>query len=104
MKRFVVRRLGYAAFSLFLLSVTIFLLVRVTGDPAILLVEPGASTEDLAAVRQQLGLDRPWIAQYGAFVGSVVRGDLGHSFYYRTPSSSSISPDCRIPWSWPRRR
>ncbi len=43
MKRFVVRRAGYALLSLFLLSLTIFLFVRVTGDPAALLVEPGAS-------------------------------------------------------------
>jgi ABC-type dipeptide/oligopeptide/nickel transport system permease component len=85
MKRFVVRRLGYALLSLVLLSVTIFLLVRVTGDPAVLLVEPGASKEDLAALRQQLGLDRPWIAQYVTFVGSILRGELGQSFYYRTP-------------------
>jgi ABC-type dipeptide/oligopeptide/nickel transport system permease component len=85
MKRFIVRRLGYAFLSLFLLSVTIFLLVRVSGDPAVLLVEPGASKEDLAAVRQRLGLDRSWVVQYGAFVGSVLRGELGYSFYYRTP-------------------
>ena len=41
MKRFVLRRLGYAAISLCLLSLTIFLFVRVTGDPTVLLVEPG---------------------------------------------------------------
>ena len=85
MKRFIVKRLGYAVLSLFLLSLTIFLLVRLTGDPTVLLVEPGASKEDLAAVRLQLGLDRPIWVQYGQFMSSLARGDLGHSFYYRTP-------------------
>jgi len=85
MKRFIVKRLGYAVLSLLLLSLTIFLLVRLTGDPSVLLVEPGASKDDLAAVRLQLGLDRPLWVQYGQFMSSLARGDLGHSFYYRTP-------------------
>ena len=85
MKRFVLRRLGYAALSLCLLSLMIFLFVRVTGDPTVLLVEPGASREDLAALRADLGLDRPLIVQYASFVKDVVRGDFGRSFYYRTP-------------------
>jgi ABC-type dipeptide/oligopeptide/nickel transport system permease component len=85
MKRFIVKRMGYAALSLVLLSLIIFLLVRLTGDPTVLLVEPGASREDMAAIRMQLGLDRPIWVQYGQFVSSVLRGDLGHSFYYRTP-------------------
>src|ERR1700675_1016506 len=85
MKRFIVKGLGYAALSLVLLTLIIFLLVRLTGDPSVLLVEPGASKEDLAAVRLQLGLDRPLWVQYGQFMSSLARGDLGHSFYYRTP-------------------
>ena len=85
MKRFILKRLGYAVVSLLLLSLTIFLFVRLTGDPAVLLVEPGASKADLEAVRAQLGLDRPLWFQYGQFMSSLVRGDFGHSFYYRTP-------------------
>jgi peptide/nickel transport system permease protein len=85
MKRFIVKRMGYAVLSLLLLSLTIFLLVRLTGDPTVLLVEPGASKEDMAAVRAQLGLDRPIWVQYGQFMASLARGDFGHSFYYRTP-------------------
>ena len=85
MKKYIVRRAGYALISLFLLSVTIFVFVRVTGDPAVLLVEPGASKDDLETVRKQLGLDQPLIVQYGAFMSSLMRGDFGQSFYYRTP-------------------
>ena len=67
------------------ISLTIFFFVRVTGDPAVLLVEPGASKADLDQIRQQFGLDRPLFVQYGHFVSALVRGDFGQSFYYRTP-------------------
>ncbi|HEY3065730.1 MAG TPA: ABC transporter permease [Methylomirabilota bacterium] len=85
MKRFIVRRVGYAALSLVLLSFTIFFFVRVTGDPTVLLLEPGASRADMEALRQQLGLDRPLLVQYWTFLSQIVRGDFGQSFYYRTP-------------------
>jgi peptide/nickel transport system permease protein len=84
-KRYIAKRVGFAAISLVLLSVMIFLFVRLTGDPTVLLVEPGASQADMDAVRQQFGLDRPLWVQYGHFASSLIRGDLGHSFYYRTP-------------------
>ena len=85
MKRFIVRRVGYALLSLVVLSATIFVFVRLTGDPSVLLVEPGASKADIDAVRTDLGLDRPLIVQYGLFVKGLLRGDFGRSFYYRTP-------------------
>ncbi|MBI2492488.1 MAG: ABC transporter permease [Candidatus Rokubacteria bacterium] len=85
MRRFVLKRLGFALVSLFLLSLTIFVFVRLTGDPAVLLVEPGASAADLAEIRTQFGLDQPLWVQYGSFVTHMLRGDFGQSFYYRTP-------------------
>ncbi|HZU90116.1 MAG TPA: hypothetical protein VE993_12740, partial [Stellaceae bacterium] len=85
MTRFVVRRSGYALLSLFLLSLTIFFFVRVTGDPAALLAEPGASPGDIAAIHHRFGLDRPLWVQYGMFMASLFHGDLGQSFYYQMP-------------------
>src|ERR1700694_4356394 len=85
MKQFIIRRIGYSLLSLFLLSLTIFVFVRLTGDPASLLVEPGASEADLQAIRGQLGLDRPLWEHYWHFIAAFVTGDLGQSFYYRTP-------------------
>jgi peptide/nickel transport system permease protein len=85
MKQYIARRLGYSLLSLFVLSVTIFLFVRVSGDPATLLVEPGASPDDIAAIHHQFGLDRPLFVQYGIFMASLLHGDFGQSFYYRTP-------------------
>ena len=85
MKRFILRRLGYSLVSLILLSLIIFFFVRVTGDPAVLLVEPGASQADLEAIRHQFGLDKPLPVQYWEFITHLLRGDFGQSFYYRTP-------------------
>ncbi|MGE0257469.1 MAG: ABC transporter permease [Alphaproteobacteria bacterium] len=85
MKRFILRRTAYSLLSLFLLSVTIFFFVRVTGDPAVLLVEPGASQADIAAIHKQFGLDQPYVVQYWKFMSSLFHGDLGKSFYYQTP-------------------
>jgi ABC-type dipeptide/oligopeptide/nickel transport system permease component len=84
MKKFVLKRTGLAFISLFLLSVTVFLLMRITGDPAVLLAEPGASAADLNAIREQFGLNRPVWVQYASFISHLARGDFGQSFYYRT--------------------
>jgi len=86
MQRYIVTRIFYALISLVLLSMTIFCLVRVTGDPAILMAEPGASEEDLQAIRREFGLDKPWPIQYVSFVQSMIRGDFGTSIYYRVPA------------------
>jgi peptide/nickel transport system permease protein len=86
MKGYIIRRILYACISLFLLSITIFCLVRITGDPAVLMAEPGAKEEDLQAIRREFGLDKPIVLQYFTFVTNVVRGDFGKSIYYRIPA------------------
>src|SRR5436853_7049891 len=90
MKGYILKRSGYCLLSLLLLSLlllslTIFFFVRVTGDPAVLLVEPGASAADIAAIHSRFGLDRPLWEQYGLFMWALAQGDLGQSFHYQTP-------------------
>lgn len=87
MKSYIARRLGYSMISILLLSVTIFLFVRLTGDPTTLLVEPGASQAEIDSMREQLGLDRPIWVQYVTFMVNLASGDFGQSFYYRMPVS-----------------
>jgi peptide/nickel transport system permease protein len=86
MQRYILIRILYACVSLVLLSITIFSLVRITGDPAVLMAEPGAKEEDLQAIRREFGLDKPYVVQYFTWVKSVARGDFGKSIYYRTPA------------------
>jgi peptide/nickel transport system permease protein len=88
MTRFVLKRCLLALASLFILSVTIFVLIRLTGDPVTLLAAPDARKEDLDALRVQLGLDRVWPVQYLHFVGGALRGDFGTSLYYRVPAGT----------------
>jgi peptide/nickel transport system permease protein len=97
MAQFIRRRVGYCLLSLLLLSLTIFFFVRVTGDPAALLVEPGASAADIAAIHERFGLDRPLWDQYGLFMWALAHGDLGQSFYYQTPVSELYLS--RLPYS-----
>jgi len=87
MPQFIIRRTSYSIITLFILSLTIFAVVRFTGDPATLMAEPGARAEDLARVRAQWGLDRSWPVQYYQFVQNILSGNLGISFNYRMPVS-----------------
>jgi peptide/nickel transport system permease protein len=84
---FIMRRTVYSLITLFILSLTIFTVVRLTGDPAVLLAEPGARPEDLERIREQWGLNRPWPVQYISFLQNVFRGEFGKSFNYRLPVS-----------------
>ena len=88
MGRFMMRRTLYAIVTLFILSLTIFAVVRLTGDPVTLLAEPGARAEDLDRVRAEWGLDRSWPVQYLAFAKNVFTGELGKSFNYQMPVST----------------
>ena len=87
MTLFIIRRTFYAVVTLFILSLTIFMIVRLTGDPVTLLAEPGARAEDLDRIRVEWGLDRSWPVQYLHFAKNVITGDLGKSFNYQMPVS-----------------
>jgi peptide/nickel transport system permease protein len=75
----------YSLITLFILSMTIFVIVRLTGDPAQLMAEPGARPEDLERIREQWGLNRPWPVQYVSFMENIFKGEMGKSFNYRIP-------------------
>src|SRR5262249_24110453 len=76
MVRFIIRRTLYAIVTLFILSLTIFTVIRLTGDPVTLMAEPGARAEDLDRVRAEWGLDRPLPVQYLSFLKNIVTGEL----------------------------
>ena len=65
MARFVLTRLVQSLAALAILSVVVFILARATGDPLQLILPMSASEEDYANARQYLGLDRPYVEQYG---------------------------------------
>jgi peptide/nickel transport system permease protein len=78
--RYVAARLALAPVMLGLIATLVFLLLRVApGDPIDALLGPRAPEAARAALRGQLGLDRPLVEQYGAFLSQLLRGDLGMS-------------------------
>ncbi len=67
---------------LLLVSLIVFILVRVTGDPVALMLPETATAEDRAVLTEALGLDQPLYKQYITFLGSALQGDFGTSFRY----------------------
>jgi peptide/nickel transport system permease protein len=72
-------------------AVVVFSLLRLTaGDPAAIIAGDNATSEDVTAIRTRLGLDRPMVEQFVIWVGRVVRGDFGESFFFKKPVSQLI--------------
>ena len=67
-------------------SIVVFVLVRLSGDPIELMMPAEATKEDIALVRAQLGFDRPWPEQYAIFLGKALRGDFGRSVRFNRPA------------------
>ncbi|QCK86275.1 ABC transporter permease [Phreatobacter aquaticus] len=82
---YTLKRLGLAALVAFAVSALAFVLLRLSGDVAIAIAGEGARAEDIAAIRQQYGLDRPLIMQYLEWLGRTLTGDLGQSLYFKSP-------------------
>ncbi len=80
-----VRRLIYAAITLVVISMVVFSLVRMTGDPVLLFLPQDATQEDIARVRRQFGFEDPLIQQYRRFLVSALRGDFGVSIKFQEP-------------------
>ncbi len=85
MTRAIAYRLVQSLLTLWVLSVFIFLMVRLTGNPLDLMLDNYAGPEDRAAMARQLGLDKPLIDQYGVFVNDALHGNLGNSISARQP-------------------
>ena len=87
------RRLAYALILILAVVVLNFLLVHMApGDPALVIAGEmgGATAEMLADIRHSYGLDKPLYEQLFIYLGRVVQGDLGYSFYYNTPVTGLI--------------
>ena len=69
----------------------VFALLRLApGDPAAIMAGDAASAEQIAQIRAGLGLDRPLVVQFGIWLGRVLSGDLGESFYFRIKVATLI--------------
>jgi peptide/nickel transport system permease protein len=80
MWRFLADRLMQMIAALLVLSVIVFAVTRLTGDPRTLLISTQASRSDYEELGRELGLDKSYLTQYAIFISKAVRGDLGQSY------------------------
>jgi ABC-type dipeptide/oligopeptide/nickel transport system permease component len=88
--RFVIGRLGQALLTLVLLSLIVFGLARLTGDPVMLMAPMEASPQDIANIRASLGLDKSLPMQYLHFAGNALQGDFGQSIKWDRPAMEML--------------
>lgn len=97
MQQYIFWRILHSVLTLIALSMIIFVLCRLTGDPAMLMLPDDASHEDVAQLRTALGLDRPLPVQYWRFISKAVQGDFGRSIKGQVPVLELIKD--RLPQS-----
>src|SRR6478735_4985638 len=86
MQTFIIRRLLIGVVILWILSVTVFILLRIVpGDPAIRICGLNCTTAQIDAIHKEMGLDKPYWQQYWDWISGVLRGDLGTSNFNHKP-------------------
>ena len=90
MTGYLLRRVFQSAIALWGVLTIVFLILHLSGDPALLMIPQGATQADLDRLRQDMGLDRPLVTQYLIFLGNAARGDFGRSFLQRQPALSLV--------------
>ncbi len=90
MSIYLIQRLGQSLLTLLGLSVIVFALAHLSGDPVSLLAPPEATAEDMARLRAKLGLDKPLHTQYLIYITQAAQGDFGESIRWKTPAMGLI--------------
>src|SRR5919109_241180 len=86
MKTFLTRRLLQSLVVLLGVSFVVFFILFLTGDPALVLLPPEASAEDIRQFRERMGFNDPFLVQYGRFLGGALRGNFGDSIRHGEPA------------------
>lgn len=90
MLAFVVRRVLQSVVVLFVMSLIVFSMINLVGDPVDMLVSPESLPDEIERVRRDFGLDQPAYVQYWKFLTGALSGDLGNSFIFGRPALSLI--------------
>jgi peptide/nickel transport system permease protein len=90
--RYIVRRVALTILTLWLITVTVFVMTNVLpGNPALVRLGGVASEEALQAEEQRMGLDRPLLERYVDFVGGAIQGDLGTAYATERPVADDLA-------------
>ena len=90
MRQYIYKRLWQGAIAIVGALFIVFIAQRLSGDPVAVLLPMDATEEDFAAMRVELGLDRPFVVQFGLFFSDAVRGDFGDSYLWNQPAMSLL--------------
>ena len=91
MGAYLLARLGQSLLAMACVLVLVFFMVRLTGDPSVVMLPQEATTADVASFRSAMGFDRPLSVQFWEFVRKAATGDFGKSLQYRTPARALIT-------------
>jgi peptide/nickel transport system permease protein len=84
MLAYIARRLLATIPVMAVVAVLVFSMLRLTpGDPAAIIAGAAATSQDIVDIRQKLGLDRPIVEQFAIWIGHVLSGDFGESFFFK---------------------
>jgi peptide/nickel transport system permease protein len=84
MLAYISKRLGLAVLVALTVSILAYMLLYLSGDPALAIAGEGARQVDIDMVRKTYGFDQPIIVQFGNWLLKIVQGDLGQSIYFKT--------------------
>lgn len=90
MLRFLLKRLLQSVLTVFGVVTVSFFLVRLSGDPALLLLSAEATKDDIETIREAMGLNRPLLVQYFDFITSAMQGDFGNSIRQNTSAMGLV--------------
>jgi ABC-type dipeptide/oligopeptide/nickel transport system permease component len=85
-KVYLLRRVGQSLLVLLGVSFVVFFILHLTGDPALILLPPEATAEEIERFRRAMGFDDPVLVQYGRFLAGALRGDFGQSLRHGEPA------------------
>ncbi len=91
MLKYILKRLGQLAIVLFIVSLLVFFLTSIVGNPLDLLVRENATPEEVEIARRYLGLDKPLYVQYFRFITNALKGDFGLSYMYHQSALKMIA-------------
>jgi len=90
MGSYVIKRVIQAFFLIKLVMVIVFLLLHMTGDPVLVMLDTDATSEDIAEMRKVMGFDQPLWVQYIRFFKSALKGDFGESIEHGEPAMALV--------------
>ena len=87
---YLLKRFFQMVVVLWVVSILVFTMMSFTGDPTYMMVPLDATEDEIANARMLLGLDKPYVVQYGIFLKNMLHGDFGRSFVFRQPAFGLI--------------